>query len=70
MLGKAQLAFLKVRPDSMSLPHLSLTCAVFRLPTDVPWVEQGSIPDHRTTLQCMENPTGRGVIPRWDVQAD
>ena len=37
---------------------------------DVPWIEQGSIPDHRTTLQYMENPTGRGVIPQWDVQAD
>ena len=34
MLGKAQLAFLKVRPDSMSLLHLSLMCAVFRLPAD------------------------------------
>ncbi|KAF8552263.1 hypothetical protein OG21DRAFT_1486344 [Imleria badia] len=55
--GKAQLVFLKT-------PNFAM------VPADVPWLEPGSIPDNRTTLQYIEQPTGRATVPQYDVQAD
>ncbi|KAF8554619.1 hypothetical protein OG21DRAFT_1412292 [Imleria badia] len=46
--GAARFVFLKT-------PNFAM------VPADVPRVEQGSIPDNRTTLQYVEQPTGRNI---------
>ncbi|KAF8122435.1 hypothetical protein EV363DRAFT_1554526 [Boletus edulis] len=55
--GKAKIVFLKT-------PNFAM------IPDDVPWVEQGSIPGHRTTLQHLVLTAERNRVPQWDVQAD
>ena len=76
--GTAGIVFLKIRSELDACVSSTLVSNVRRVqtpnfvmvPADVPRIEQGSMPDNRTTLQYMEPPTELYTALQGDVKVD